>query len=739
MQFFCKDSYDFGLSVMNRTIKISILTVFLILATAVNMHSGPARVRDAVYSQPDGSTFAVKVKGDEWTRIRTTSDGCAIVKEDDGWWCYGTYDSNGRLKSTGLAVGKSAPSDVLSASRMIPFKVLSENARRLRMQTAANDSKALEVTRKSSKAITKGSASKIQKKGIAILAQFQDQKFKYTKEDVHNLLNQAGYQDTGSAKEYYEYQFGENWEFTFDVSDIVTLPRDREYYGENDPTDGTDLRAAEMIRDACRLADEKIDFSQYDQDGDGEVDNVYVFLAGHDEAEFTDQTDLIWSHQWYVYTGGGFRLICDGVLIDRYACSSELSGRSSMAGIGLFCHEYAHTFGLPDFYDTNYDEDNAQAAGLWNKTSLMDGGSYNNHSATPPNFNCIERHLLGLSEPEELKSGNSYLLEPIHKNGQYYIMNGRTPGEYFLFECRSNEGWDKYIGGKGMLAYHIDENAKENIDGRWFSKWEWNTVNADPSHQCADLIEADGRSDLITDIDFPFRDIRGIFFPQPGRTALIPDGYPTYRFWNGTIPEYAIIGIAAQDDDIRFKVTGSTEIPDVPDVTGFSFQAYPDAIFISFKSSDPSINGSAFLEWRQNEDSTYDTIVLDPSPDGSYSYLINSLKSDNTLYDIQIRFEVSGATGNVHKVQIMTKRSPDVTWPYLYTTDGGNISRSEGFIAHAVNTGNAAHIAWYLDEEELEVKDDCRIYPTRDGNLSCVITWKNGSTDTIVKEITLTE
>lgn len=290
-----------------------------------------------------------------------------------------------------------------------------------------------------------------------------------------------------------------------------------------------------------------------------------------------------------------------------------------------------------------------------------------------------------------------------------------------------------------MLAYHIDENAKENIDGRWFSKWEWNTVNADPSHQCADLIEADGRSDLITDIDFPFRDIRGIFFPQPGRTALIPDGYPTYRFWNGTIPEYAIIGIAAQDDDIRFKVTGSTEIPDVPDVTGFSFQAYPDAIFISFKSSDPSINGSAFLEWRQNEDSTYDTIVLDPSPDGSYSYLINSLKSDNTLYDIQIRFEVSGATGNVHKVQIMTKRSPDVTWPYLYTTDGGNISRSEGFIAYAVNTGNAAHIAWYLDEEELEVKDDCRIYPTRDGNLSCVITWKNGSTDTIVKEITLTE
>ena len=739
MQFFCKDSYDFGLSVMNRTIKISILTVFLILTTASSLYSGPARVRDTVYSQPDGNTFAVKVKGDEWTRIRTTSDGCAIVNGDDGWWYYGIYDCNGCLKSTGYAVGKSIPSDILSASRVIPFKVLSEKARRHRAETASNAHKAIESIRNANRSLTKGSSSKIQKKGIAILAQFQDQKFKYTKDDFHNLLNQSGYKGTGSAKDYYEYQFGESWEFCFDVSEIVTLPKERKYYGENDPTDGTDLRAAEMIRDACKEADEEIDFSQYDQDGDGEVDNVYIFVAGHDEAQFTDQTDLIWSHQWYVLSGGGFRLTCDGVLIDRYACSSELFGLSSMTGIGPFCHEYAHTFGLPDFYDTNYDEDNAQAAGLWNKTSLMDGGNYNNNSATPPNLNCIERKLLGLSEPEELQYGNSYILEPIHKNGQYYIINGSTPGEYYLFECRSNEGWDRYIGGKGLLAYHIDENARENVDGRWYSKWEWNTVNADPAHQCADLIEADRRSDLITDVDSPFTDIRGIFFPQTDRTAITPDKYPTYRFWNGTLPEYALIGIASQEDNIHFKVIGSTEIPDVPDVTGFSFQAYPDAIFISFKSSDPYINGNAILEWKQNEESTYNTIISAPSSDGAYSYLINRLESGNTLYDIRIRFEVSGATGNVHKAQIMTKRSPGISWPYLYLTDGGEISRTRGLIAHVVNASEAVEIKWFIDNEQLTVHDDCHIYPDKDGTLSCTIIWKDGSKDTILKEITINE
>ena len=205
-----------------------------------------------------------------------------------------------------------------------------------------------------------------------------------------------------------------------------------------------------MAWEACKAADANIDFSLYDQDSDGEVDNVYIFYAGRDESEYTDETDLIWAHQYFIVSGeetvsGVTKL--DGVTIDRYACSSELAGRKTLTGIGTFCHEYGHTFGLPDFYDTDYDDDGAWAAGLWRSTSLMDGGNYNNDSATPPNFNCIERYLLGLATPKELCNDFSYTLEPIHYNNQCYMMKGRTPGEYFLFECRSNEGWDQYIGG----------------------------------------------------------------------------------------------------------------------------------------------------------------------------------------------------------------------------------------------------------------------------------------------------
>ena len=59
-------------------------------------------------------------------------------------------------------------------------------------------------------------------------------------------------------------------------------------------------------------------------------------------------------------------------------------------GIGTVCHEFSHVLGLPDFYDTDY-EDNGQSndPGDW---SVMAGGSYmNNNSRTPVGYPLYER------------------------------------------------------------------------------------------------------------------------------------------------------------------------------------------------------------------------------------------------------------------------------------------------------------------------------------------------------------
>lgn len=723
---------------MNKAAKTFILVIIAIFSTAGSLLCGPVRQTEAIYTQPDGSTFNVRVRGDEWIRIRTTLDGCAVAKNEEGWWCYGIYGTDGYLTCSEYKIGQSTPAEIIRSSRNIPYEVLNAKAAACRAERNAVNSDAMHKIRRSA-ALTKTQTEKITKRGIAILAQFQDTKFTYSKEDFYNLLNQKGYNNTGSVKDYYESQFGEGWEFIFEVSDIITLPNNVKYYGANNPSNGQDSKPAELIRDACKEADSLIDFSQYDQDGDKKVDNIYVFVAGHDEAEYTEDTDLIWSHQWYVLSGAGIKLNCDGVVIDRYACSSELSGLKNLTGIGTFCHEYAHTFGLPDFYDTNYDEDGAYAAGLWQSTSLMDGGNYNNRSATPPNLNCIERKLLGLSSPLALEADKAYTLEPIHKNGQYYLLETNIQGEYFLFECRSNEGWDKYIGGSGLLAYHIDENGIETSGGTsGVSKWIQNTVNTDPLHQCADLIEADQRSDDITNTRNPFMNNKGIFYPQSNVTSITADNTPSFKTWSGSKPALSIVGITKSDDNIRFNVIQGNEIPEIPDVSGFSYQAFPDAIFISFKAEGSSLPDRAIVEWGIKGETEYKKDTLS-SGGASYSYLISKLKSNNTLYDIRIRFESNDLAGNILNTQILTKRSPTVTWPYFYIPTGNNINRSEGFIAHVVNTSEATAYEWYLDGKPLSASEGGLVFPTHSGNLSCVVTWEDGSTDTIVKEITVSE
>ena len=706
--------------------KVFLIIFSLFQLTAAHLTAGPARGADIIFTQPDGTAFPALIKGDEWTKIRTTSEGNAITRDEEGWWCYAVYSQDGSIVSTGYKVGCPAPEDILSSSRIIPYDILRRNAQKFRKHSS---------TRKAP--MTKGNLSSGKRSAIIILAQFQDVKFKKTKADFENLLNQRGYNGTGSAKDYYEDQFGEGWEFNFEVSDIVTLPEKLKHYGEND-SKGYDLRVAKMAWEACKAADPYVNFASFDEDKDGEVENVYIFYAGYDEAELHDDPDLIWAHQFYIFNDiepvdGVTKL--DGVWVNRYACSSELTDRGLLCGIGTFCHEYGHTLGLPDFYDTNYDEDGRQiAAGLWKKTSLMDGGNYNNNSATPPNLNCIERYILGLTEPEKLQKGQTYTLEPVHKNGDCYILETDIKGEYFLFEYRSNEGWDKYIGGYGMLVYHIDEDEQEE----GVSKWEQNTINADPGHQCADLIEADGRSDHLNS-DYTYNNIRGIFFPQSSVTSITPEKTKGYKLWNGQKPSLSIAGITLHNNTISFYTTEDGNSVTVPVLEALEYKAFPDAIWISFKSKSPVTGEKAIVEWTDASGLQNGEIEIMGNDDGKYACLIKGLNSGNVIYKITAKIYSGNVYSNPTTVSILTKKTPSITWPYLFVQNTDKVTPSTGIVAHVVNSIGAVQTDWSLNGKPLNIGPDYMIYPGESGKLVCEITWDDGSTDMIVKEITITE
>lgn len=711
--------------------KTHILAILLCLMCA-SAAARPAKNGLILLQQPDGSTFGAYFRGDEFMRIKTTADGHAIMQDGDGWWCYAEYDSDGKIRCTGYRIGGKAPAEALAGSLRIPYAKLAEKAMIRRRVCSENTAGKMFRTRA-------GGEDAQQKHGLVILAQYQDTKFKYGKDAFIDMLTQQGYNlngATGSAKEYFENQFGENFDFSFTVSEIVTLSRMRSYYGGND-NDGNDRNAAEMIAEACRLADPEIDFSIFDDDGDGTVDNVFVFFAGGDEAEGAGD-DCVWSHAWYIYSGAGIKLRLDGKNIDRYACTSELkySGRTQvLAGIGTFCHEYSHTFGLPDLYDTNYDNEDGWAAGLWGSTSLMDCGNQNNNGNTPPYLNAVEREILGIGEPVLLEKDGTYILEPIDKNGRYIRMDTDTPGEYYLFECRSGEGWDAYTGGSGMLVYHIDKT--ENHIKRWLND---NTVNADSSHQCADLVEADGREDSFTDkyhyISLT-KNLKGIFFPYNTATSLTSESKPGLKQWSGAKHDISVTDIKRESDKIIFSVTGFSEETTPPVPVNINAESYADAASVTFESSWPH-TGEAIVTWGRTSMTT-NTFKVAPYQTGKYAFVLENLEPDNRTYTVTVHFTNGEIKGESRSVSFMTTRKPPVKWPYMYlgkwAESGKTLKAGTRIPLRLYNTAGAEEIRWTFNGTAITPEPDGRFTITAGGTLKAYVIWKDGSMDIIEKNI----
>ena len=708
-----------------------ISAIFLIQAAAM---ASPARVTRPVLKQPDGSTFNAILRGDEFMKILTTEDGCAIIQDENGWYCYAFYSPDGEKLSSGIRVGQAVPAATAADSRRIPYGTLYAKASAKRASAPKEKMNLMMSLRSADAAAVKSGEMKPQEKhGLILLVQFKDLKFTYTRNDFISLIKN-GARDKGGAIDYFNAQFDGQYEFSFDISDIITLNENYSYYGENDRS-GNDSRPAEMVRDACKLADGKTDFSKYDDNKDGTVDNVFVFYAGPDEAEGEGE-DYIWSHAWYIRQGAGLSLSLDGVKIDRYACTSELS-LGTLAGIGTFCHEYSHTFGLPDLYDTDYMGSGGESDALWASTSLMDGGNMNNNGDTPPYFNAIEREILGIASGTEISEPGTYELAPINESNMFYRIGSSTPGEYYILECREAKGWDKYIGGSGMLIYHVDKSGNDSGYGMTAaSRWSdvYNMVNCNPDHECADLVEASRPANGK-------RQATGtIFFPYGSTDSFTSGSARPFLFWNGDRPGFDITGITRDGSSIRFDAVppGDSGIP-VPVTTGKD--VFQDAAIISW-SIGMNFSGKVWMEWGKAAGSA-ETVEMTPYAStgnrSDYAVVLDGLSPD-TDYMVSIFCTMDGKTGSRTDAGFRTKPEVKGGRPYIYLkyverNDDGTFPSGARLPLRLFNATGAEQITWTMDGKTVKPGADGYFTPQASGSLKAVVSNSDGTQDIIVKEI----
>jgi len=235
-----------------------------------------------------------------------------------------------------------------------------------------------------------------------------------------------------------------------------------------------------MVADLVDLVDPLVDFSQYDNDGDGYVDVLLVIHSGTG-AEMSGSINDIHSHKWSLPSPRSK----DGVYIYSYTVQPEFWLSPGDMTIGVYAHELCHGFGLPDLYDTDYSSNGIGDWGIMSFGSWNGPGGLGGSPAHPCAWSRIEMEFASPTLVTSNLTGQA--IGAVETGGTIFrLPSSGLSSEYFLVENRRRVGYDTYLPSAGLLIWHIDSD-KSNNDSEW-----WPGQFPTSSHYLVALEQADG-------------------------------------------------------------------------------------------------------------------------------------------------------------------------------------------------------------------------------------------------------
>ncbi|MBI9065318.1 MAG: M6 family metalloprotease domain-containing protein, partial [Marinilabiliaceae bacterium] len=610
----------------------------------------PVSPESISYVTTRGDTLQLFPSGDNISNYLLTDEGLPVIRQGNQYhyarFKIGNWESDNREISG---------ADLLSAKQQKKYRQALQQ-----MQAAEHVFKTqLKATHLEAPVPSTGDINV-----LLILVEFSDKAHTRSKEEITTLFNEPGNEARAGFKTFYQQASHDKLNVNIDVAG---------WYNCNEATTNfSDSKGmyltGNLVRRAVDLAEaDGVDFSKYDNDGDGKVDAVMVMHAGLG-ADHRSETKYIWPHSWSLSETVNKSVTYDGVRIDHYVTACEMrqyDGQLKGAGIGTFAHEFGHALGLPDLYDGS---GKSSGLGHW---AIMSAGSWLDRGYHPGNFCAWSRVELGWETPQVFTAsdyGDYELKAATSIADQVVQIETNDPAEYFLLENRQKEFNDKKQPTAGLAVYHINRDKIKKDRG----------VNDDRDLPGIRLLEAD----FSISAGLYGGDDRGSYrdlFPGPSNsTTLGAFTTPDTKLFNGGFSGVELTQINHQDGLVTFSLVAPK--PTLNWVNTNLFESYLNDGSVRNSIEIQLSNASFAIE---NGDLPLEALQVTNLPEG----LTVKVKVENSSI-VEIMMEgkaINHESGDaVHNLQLAFT---DAAFSNVSANDVYQVSQDE------------VHLLWYDTEE----------------------------------------
>ena len=354
--------------------------------------------------------------------------------------------------------------------------------------------------------------------GLTILVDFSDASPAFSVEEIDAWLNERGYAENGlngSVRDYYFDNSNGVVDFQNQIVGFYRASQPKSYYEGGNGYE----RAGELVDELLEHFDGEVDFSEFDNDGDGRTEAISIVYAG--EAEEWGQG--LWPH------AGGLNEERDGVRLTRY----QMTALGTRLALYVMVHELGHMlFGWPDLY------------GFGNYCVMGNSSNQSN----PVGINDFYRADQGWIPLIDIDADmNARFYANVNAGGYRYV-NPERPDEAFFWSNVQNTNRWSTLRGNGLVVLHFDGDIRSNDP---------------PNPLSLAVVQADGLKELDQTMWPEPGSEQPDFYVASGNAELAANTTPSSEWNDGSASGLRLYDVSESGESMTFAVGTGTPDPGI--------------------------------------------------------------------------------------------------------------------------------------------------------------------------------